>query len=313
MQIIDFEAKHIPEAQKLVRKNYKEARQAVPALPEISDFPSLDDFAKNNLGVAAFDGNRFIGFLCWYPPRERAFNSNARGLFSPVHAHGAVKENRGRIYQRLYEAAAQKWVAQGVGYHAIAFYAHEYEAHEAMFMTGFGMRCMDAIRDLSVIPCAGPKHLVYELAKDSDLLQVQTLHQMLLNHLGESPTFMKFTPAQMAAKVNESMTSGRRHFVAKEGDAVVAFLELSEEAETFVSDSPNTLNICGAYCLPAYRGQDVFPELINYVMNQIEQEGVERLGVDFESFNLAASGFWLKHFTAYTKSVVRRIDECALE
>ncbi len=38
-------------------------------------------------------------------------------------------------------------------------------------------------------------------------------------------------------------------------------------------------------------------------------EGFLRMGVDFESFNPTAYGFWLKHFTAYTYSVVRRVDE----
>jgi len=33
------------------------------------------------------------------------------------------------------------------------------------------------------------------------------------------------------------------------------------------------------------------------------------LGVDFESFNPTASNFWLKYFTEYTHSVVRRIDD----
>ena len=36
------------------------------------------------------------------------------------------------------------------------------------------------------------------------------------------------------------------------------------------------------------------------------------LGVDFESLNPSGSGFRLKHFTAYTHSVVRRIDEYAV-
>jgi len=37
-----------------------------------------------------------------------------------------------------------------------------------------------------------------------------------------------------------------------------------------------------------------------------------RLGVDFESINPTAWGFWLKYFDAYTHSVVRRIDEKAV-
>jgi len=44
----------------------------------------------------------------------------------------------------------------------------------------------------------------------------------------------------------------------------------------------------------------------------LKEEGYKLLGVDYESFNSTANGFWLKYFTPYTNSVVRRIDECAL-
>ena len=37
-----------------------------------------------------------------------------------------------------------------------------------------------------------------------------------------------------------------------------------------------------------------------------------RLGVDCESMNPTALGFWSKYFDAYTHSVVRRIDENAI-
>lgn len=38
-------------------------------------------------------------------------------------------------------------------------------------------------------------------------------------------------------------------------------------------------------------------------------EDYTMLGVDFESFNPTARGFWLQYFAPYTHSVVRRIDE----
>jgi len=48
------------------------------------------------------------------------------------------------------------------------------------------------------------------------------------------------------------------------------------------------------------------------MMEVLKKDGVERLGVDFESFNPTAHAFWLKYFEAYTHSVVRRIDERAI-
>jgi len=47
-------------------------------------------------------------------------------------------------------------------------------------------------------------------------------------------------------------------------------------------------------------------------LKKLKSLGYTRLGVDYESINPSGSGFWLKYFTAYTHSVVRRIDETAI-
>lgn len=58
-----------------------------------------------------------------------------------------------------------------------------------------------------------------------------------------------------------------------------------------------------------HRGKGVCQNLLNFVISTLNADGYTQLGVDFESFNPAARGFWLKYFTPYTHSVVRRIDE----
>ena len=72
------------------------------------------------------------------------------------------------------------------------------------------------------------------------------------------------------------------------------------------------LNICGAYCVPDLRGSGTIQSLLDFLLYTLQSEGITRLGVDFESFNPTALGFWTKHFDVYTHSVVRRIDENAL-
>jgi GNAT superfamily N-acetyltransferase len=87
---------------------------------------------------------------------------------------------------------------------------------------------------------------------------------------------------------------------------------VSDDGENFVThhsmNGYKMKNICGAYCLPDYRGKCIFQNLLNFVISILKDEGYTRLGVDFESYNPTAYGFWLKYFTAYTNSVVRRID-----
>ena len=67
------------------------------------------------------------------------------------------------------------------------------------------------------------------------------------------------------------------------------------------------------YALSAGENSLAIQSLLNFAMSILKAEGFIRLGVDFESFNPTAYGFWLKYFVPYTHSVVRRIDESAIE
>jgi hypothetical protein len=57
------------------------------------------------------------------------------------------------------------------------------------------------------------------------------------------------------------------------------------------------------------RGTGLYASLLRYVEAVLAQEGYARLGVDYESYNPNALYFYPKHFTVYTNSLVRRIDE----
>ena len=102
---------------------------------------------------------------------------------------------------------------------------------------------------------------------------------------------------------------GERYFVAKQKGKICAFLKISAFGETFVAVGSTYRHITGAYCLPEHRGKGLYQNLLKYVISVLKGEGYTQLGVDFESFNPTAWGYWLKYFQAYPNSVVRRIDE----
>ncbi len=316
MIITDFEQKHLKEAQALALSNYYEEREYVKALPETEWIPDLTMFVENGLGVAAIgeDGS-LIGFLCCFEPWENAFGSMAIGTFSPIHAHGAVKEKRAEVYKRMYQYAAEKWVKRGIAYHAIALFAHDRDALLAMFQYGFGLRCVDAIRDMKPIELVGlheKSDTAFEELHKESVSEIRELRRLLSEHLGKSPCFMNSSEEDFQNWILRAEKRDSRIFVAKEQDRVVAFVEVQDEGENFVTYMPDMKNICGALCLSEYRGQQIVQELLNYMMEVLKKDGVKRLGVDFESFNPTAHAFWLKYFRAYTHSVVRRIDECAI-
>lgn len=354
MQIKAFSARHTSLAFELACRNYAEERAAVPALPDVRPAPP-QLFAENGLGVAAFEEGRMLGFLGCYEPWENAFTGTARGTFSPIEAHGAVPEQREKIYRLLYQAAAEKWVEAGIASHSIALYAHDDAARRAFFTCGFGLRCVDAVRGMDELsppsstanfctdareahgcpvrtegpsskgqthgeqePDTAPHsrlHIparqtaVFAEAGRDELPLVAPLGVLLSRHLAASPCFMSSREETAASWLERREARGSRVFTAVCDGTLTAFIEITADGENFATLSPGMANICGAYCLPAFRGQDVMPRLLNHAVRTLRREGYLQLGVDYESFNLAAQGFWPKYFTPYTYGVVRRIDE----
>lgn len=276
----------------------------------LSDLPDLNDFAGNGLGVAAFENEKMIGFLCCCEPFDNAFRAtDARGIFSPMGANAAVSENRSKIYAAMYQAAGAKWVKAGAVSHAICLYAHDEELQRQFFRYGFGLRCLDAVRPMELIdcePCAG--YDFAELSK-AEFHSVYPLHLALYRHYCESPFFMNRKPETQEEFVASARQEKGRYFVAKQNGELCAFLKISDSGETFAATGNTYRHIRGAYCLPEHRGKGLYQNLLNFAIAALKREGYARLGVNFESFNPTARGFWLKYFTAYTNSVVRRIDE----
>ncbi|MBE6752866.1 MAG: GNAT family N-acetyltransferase [Ruminococcaceae bacterium] len=310
MKIVDFTKEMIPAACQLALDNYAEERAAVPALPENVFLPTFDELAENGLGVAAVDGDTLLGFLCAYGPWEPVYcTRNVRGVFSPLHAHGAVKENRIRIYHRLYQAAGEKWAKAGAASHAVTLCAHDTAANEAFYQYGFGVRCIDLIRPTDSFDYPSAEGCMCSELPASRQSELRALRHGLADHLAQSPCFMADSPEDTARWIAGREEKPPRTFVAEVGGSVAAYIEMIPNGENFATYSPDMLNICGAYCLPQLRGQGIMQTLLNYALSVLRTEGIERLGVDCESFNLTARGFWTKHFAVYTHSVVRRIDE----
>ena len=309
MEMVGFNHGHIRQAQILAVENYNEERRAVPVLQQDPLLPDLAHFADNCLGVAAMEGDRLIGFLCCLEPWERAFGSTARGTFSPLHAHGAVKENRERIYRRMYQAAAEKWVSSGIGYHVVSLYEHDEAAKSALFSCGFGKRCLDAIRPMDVIQDRRKAVLPVRRLEKREIPLIRPLRAGLSAHLGESPCFM-YSSTQVFQRWLER-AEGRDSviYAAFDGDTAVAFIEATHGGENFATEGGDMMSVCGAFCLPEYRGSGLMQCVLNAMIADLRDAGYLRLGVDFESANLNGDGFWGKYFRPYTVSVTRRIDE----
>ena len=314
MIIRDFEPKHAEEAVEIALGAYNRERACTQELPDLSGIPIPEQLSGNGFGVAAFEGGKMVGFLCSVEPFENVFRStDVRGVFSPMGANGAVAENHGRTYAALYQAAAKKWVKAGAVSHAICLYEHDGEAKQQLFRYGFGLRCLDAIRPMESIDCAVCGGYEFLELPGEDFPSVYPLYLALNEHYCSSPFFMNRKPDTREAFLDSCGRGKERYFAAKTNGELCAYMEVSDQGETFAASGNLYRHITGTYCIPEHRGRGVYQNLLNYVISTLKAEGYTRLGVDFESINPSGSGFWLKYFHAYTNSVVRRIDERILQ
>ena len=310
INIFDFTTAHIEQAARIAKRNYEEERGFVPALPPIDKWPDLNPFAENNLGIAAFDGGEMVGFLCSYGVWENAWDTpGLRHIYSPMGANGTVPKNRAKIYARLYQAAGEKWARVGAASHVICLYAHDTESQAQFFRYGFGMRTVDAIRGMDKI--VAPAYAGYDFSDlaEEDILEILPLENMLKYGFIESPTFMYKIPGDENEFLENYCNCKSIYSVARHDGKIIAFIKAEHDGQTFIQDNQGYIHINAAFCLPEHRGKGISKRLLNLLVQELKRQGYTCLGVDFESINPSAYGFWSKDFNAYTYGVVRRIDE----
>ena len=312
MEIFELSLEMAEEAMRLLEENYEEAKRMHGILPEDVCIPSDPRLFQNGLGAAAFENGKMVGFLSGYGPWGPVFcTKDTKGVYSPLHAHAAVMENRKRIYQRLYQAAAEKWVRAGAGCHTISLYDPDDAAREAFFEYGFGKRCADLIcatEDKGIFP---ENAECFILPKECGR-EIRPLRAALAAHLEKSPCFMKSDAREKEAWILKREKEPPRTFIARVNGRIAAYMEVTDDGENFITGHPAMKNICGAYCLEEFRGKNVAASLLGFVLKTLKSEKVPLLGVDCESINPTAIHFWKKHFSPYTQSLVRRIDEKAI-
>ncbi len=98
------------------------------------------------------------------------------------------------------------------------------------------------------------------------------------------------------------------HFAARDGERIIGFIEATFEGENYLTVHPTMRNICGAGVLPEYRGRGVMRALLSVLAEKYRAEGITVLGVDYETQNPQARGFWESVFTPYTWSWERHFD-----
>lgn len=305
--------KYVEDAVKLAQAQYNMEQKHVESLHE-KDYGdiltnSLNDMFKSKYGVVAVERGQLVGYLGFWGGWDGHFG-NVKGSFSPLYANAVRGENRGKTTSLLFQYASEEMVKDEILSFAICTYSHDEEIATSLIMNGFGIRCTDAIRNVNKpFPIQLNTNYIYEEIHYRDASCLLELKNNLVGHLRKSPTYFpndEWSEEDFIAVCNKRQS---RFFIVKDKSEIIGYMEIMNDGETFITEEPDMLNICGAYLKESYRGKNILQSLLSYVLETIKKDGIKRLGVDCETINPTASRFWKKYFDSYTYSFVRRIDE----
>lgn len=312
----ELNEKYVDKALDLVMSAYIEEKSAIPFLPDEKDFINTLNISIRNLfnkgtGIVALSNNELIGFVAGFKINQ--FWGKCKGIYSPLYGHGAMKEYRKTIYQELYKNAADIWVKGAYTTHALTFFAHDRDTIDTWFWNGFGLRCVDAVRKVEPI-YSNTSGVVVKKVDICDIADIADIHNQHNLYYRSSPIFMPNKEEDPIADLTEWLKDENHHmWAAYHNGSPLGYMWIQPDAETFISEHKDVMNITGAYVDSNARETGIGTMLLSAIQDWLLSNGYTLCGVDFESFNIRGSSFWNKYFIPYTYSMVRRIDERILD
>lgn len=311
IEIKNYEKSDLSEVQRLAMEEYEEESKRINGmLPEFlkSEWLHLISYItkKQHAKVALEDG-KLVGYLMFDQPWQGALG-NVKGVYSPLGCSAFLGSDRSKTASYLFEEVSKELVKEEVCGYAISRYAHEENAGRALIMSGFGIRCSDAImniKDMEPLATLNEAYTFLEL-KGKERRRIHRLNQGLVRHLADGPIYF---PTDLKRFSHWYDNENKRVFAVKEQEEYIGYMAIEDDAETFVTEESKMVSICGMYVDRKYRGKGIAKQLLEYVRTVCVEEEFEYLGVDCETLNPTALRFWGKYFTNYTYSYHRRIDE----
>ena len=312
-QVVALHDGHLAGAAELFTAGYRAARLRVPLLPARHEDAEaialkLRQLAEGQPGVAAIRDGLVVGYLLGQVMPD--FRGR-RSIYVPEWAHGADGPDRSHIYREMYAALSPKWIDDGCCTHLITVLADQQDVLDAFFWLGFGMICVDAMRDLR--PVNGRlAQIEIRRAGSADSNAVLEFAGGIQRHMAEAPMFIPLTdPVDMETIDKRLADPAQAIFLAFRDNEPVAYIHIqpASTSAAYVILDAKTASIRGAFARESYRGKGITTVLLSRAIKWARSAGYERCSVDFESQNIPGHRFWQKHFQPVCYSVIRHIDE----
>ena len=312
-----FTENHINAAIELTLKELAAEKQVCPALPEEELHSRLKGLLNRlsglNFGTAALEGDRLVGYILFIGPID-GFHSSHKGVFCPLGGSAFDPEHphRVKLASLLLAEALKEPVDNGCYSIAFTRYAHDDEIGRLLSLRGFGIRCCDAVQEADKLISANyAENLRFTELPRERFREVRPLQEGLNRHLALSPVFFAVNWKNFGSWFHTWINrEDMRIFAAFDGERIAGFISVEDDCgENYITPHERMKSICGAYFYDEYRGCGAAAGLLACMAENLKAEGITHLGVDCETLNPTAMGFWCKHFTPYSYSYHRILDD----
>jgi GNAT superfamily N-acetyltransferase len=309
-----IDQKHLKTIKEIYKKTYKHEQSTVQSLPTYQSIEKktnalIERLYSSHSGYVAIEQGHSVGYL-FFMLGDEIFGKS-KCAFVPLYGHGAIETNKMAIYQALLTKAAEDWVENNRLMWIVRTFEHD-SLSRFWFKNGFGQRCADAI--MTNEPKYVDNKIIIKKAKVEDLTDIKTLHAMHTLYYTKSPIFMPRNNEDPFKALNDWFNQSDRHlWIAYDGQTAVGYMRVEEDGESYISSIKEVVNVTSAFVDPHFQGKGVGKKLLSVVRTYLSKKDYTSIGVDYETINPLGCRFWEKHFTPYTKTLTRRINEHVLD
>lgn len=314
VSIVDFNARRLDEAARLVSLGYAQQRRHASAAVDVFAQPEfyrerLQSLAENG-GAAALCDGRLAGFML---AMDLADFRGRKAKYAPEWAHAAIGPNRGGVYRALYERLAPRWRQEAVQTHLLTTWAHDEQTRSAWLLSEFAPLALDLIRSTDAPPTSAAD-VVVRRADLSDLDVFHQLNEDLAQYLAGPPIHLVGSNGHdrdwSAARLADDALAT---WLAFDGADAVGFITIGEgnPSAAFVTNTPLIAGVRGAFVQPECRNAGVGTALLVHALHWAQARGCSACAVSCEPQNPSGAPFWLKHFQPICLSLVRHVMQGA--
>ncbi len=271
--------------------------------------PMLKNIVDSYPASVIVNNERLYGYMCGI-----TFN-DFRGkpaVYVPEWAHSSVIDNRPFIYEKIYTNISKGWVDHGYKTHLIRVNANEKDCIDALFLLGFGVFLIDAIRPCEKLQGEFNPHIRVKKATEDHIDLIIEMTNKLVTHLAKPPCYMPLREVPDRRDILQEMRSNNHvKWIAYYKDEPAGFISSEDFNQTGRADIVNDKSIrCikDAFVEIHHRGLGIGKSLLNVLLMEAKSNGYKSCSVDFESDNLSARRFWLKYFIPFCISLRKVID-----